>query len=77
MAGDLDDPFAMMGSMGEEQGDKVTCARDEAHVPDDEEDVAGDLDDPFAVAMLGDMGAEQVHKRTLVCKGKSGRRPVI
>merc|ERR1712203_1210069 len=59
-AGDVDDPFAMMGGMGAEDSSapvqvKAVLMAEETPVEATEED-AGDVDDPFA--MMGGMGAE-------------------
>merc|ERR1719188_1488419 len=62
-AGDVDDPFAMMGGMGAEELYKVTALpqdEDKADVKEEKEEKeeleeeAGDVDDPFA--MTGGMG---------------------
>merc|ERR1719271_1289209 len=63
-AGDLDDPFAMMGGMGEETVYKVTLMEEAPEEKAEEEEAAGDLDDPFA--MMGGMGEETVYKVTLM-----------
>merc|ERR1711953_588892 len=53
---DVDEPFAMMGGMGEKQVYEGQA--------DEEEVAAGDMDDPFA--MMSGMGGEQVYKVTLM-----------
>merc|ERR1711957_1143882 len=76
-AGDMDDPFAMMGGMGGEEVYKVTLMEEkdlselkaatdpkELEAAADEEEAAGDMDDPFA--MMGGMGGEEVYKVTLM-----------
>merc|ERR1719265_657397 len=62
-AGDMDDPFAMMGGMGAESEYKVTlvsAAPPAAQAGDEEEEAAGDMDDPFA--MMGGMCAESEYE---------------
>jgi len=74
-AEDMDDPFAMMGGMGEEQVYKVSLLEEKTEQPaaDDEangdtneegEEDAGDIADPFE--MMGGMGEETVYKVTLL-----------
>merc|ERR1719276_823599 len=61
----MDDPFAMMAGMGEEEVYKVTLMEDnEEKEGEEEEEAAGDMDDPFA--MMAGMGEEEVYKVTLV-----------
>merc|ERR1712137_52445 len=62
-AGDLDDPLAMLGGMGEEQVYQVTQMAEAQ-----EEEEAGDVDDPLA--MLGGMGEEQVYQVTQMAEAQ-------
>merc|ERR1711936_402894 len=76
-AGDIADPFEMMGGMGEEEVYKVTLMEDKAAAEDveekaeevdqavakEEEEEATEVADPFE--MMGGMGEEEVYKVTL------------
>ena len=75
-AADIDDPFAMMGGMGEEEVYKITLVEEtflaeevveegeEKHGEEVVEEEAANIDDPLA--MMSGMGEEEVYKVTLV-----------